>query len=74
MINKPIKNFSETPTPYAIICSKHNQVFLTKVEYDYQMNFPNRTWRCPKCGEESDWDDDNYEDFYNSPTCQMDKG
>lgn len=57
---------SEIKTPYAIICPNHKQVFLTKEEYDFQMNRPNSRWICPICREISDWDDGNYENnLYN---------
>lgn len=51
------------PGPYAVICPNHGQVFLSSPEYDWQMNRPNSLWQCPLCGEEADWDDDNYEDY-----------
>lgn len=50
--------------PYAVICHKHDKVFLTKKEYIAQMDAPDSLWVCPLCGENANWDDDNYEDFY----------
>lgn len=47
-------------TPWAVICPTHGQVFLTDKEYESQMDKPNSVWFCP-CGQESEWDDDNYE-------------
>ena len=49
-------------TPWAVICSMHGRMFLTKAQYDAQMNQPDLRWRCPCCGEDANWDDDNYED------------
>lgn len=51
------------PTPYAIICSKDGQVFLSNDEYARQMSRPDSFWTCPKCGERASFDDDNYERF-----------
>lgn len=54
-------------TPYAVICSdlwpsmRHGLVYLTEEEYDRQMDAPSKTWRCPICRHEADWDDDNFE-------------
>jgi hypothetical protein len=55
------KQNDREPTPYAIICYEHSQVFLTLEEYSYQMSRPDSLWKCPLCGEVADWDDDNYE-------------
>ena len=30
---------------------------LTKAQYERQMDRPDSTWRCPKCGAEADYDD-----------------
>ncbi len=48
-------------TPWAVICPLHEQVFLTKQEYDTEMLNPDAVWTCPICGRRSQWDDDNYE-------------
>lgn len=54
-------------TPWAIWCRdsdpefSHNLVYLTKDEYDRQMNAPDSLWKCPICRCSADWDDDNYE-------------
>lgn len=52
---------SKTPTPYAVRCRIHGQVFLTPAEYDYQMDNPDALWMCPICGHAASFDDDNYE-------------
>jgi len=49
------------PTPWAVLCRKHGQQFLSAAEYDRQMNRPDARWTCPCCGATSTWDDDNYE-------------
>lgn len=48
------------PTAWAVICPVHRQVFLTREEYEAQMDDPNALWKCP-CGRQATWDDDNYE-------------
>lgn len=52
---------SSTPTRYAIICSEHGQVFLTREEYDLEMRNPDSRWTCPHCKRVAQFDDDNYE-------------
>lgn len=42
-------------------CDGGELIFLTKEEYDAQLNQPDRTWRCPFCKGEATWDDENYE-------------
>lgn len=69
---------SPTPTPYAIICYGHwdlpgygcGKVFLTKEEYNKQMAIPSKTWRCPNCRYEADFDNDNYESFLEKEDAQ----
>ena len=41
----------------------HDLVYLTNKEYIQQLEKPDQTWRCPVCGYEAIWDDDNYEEF-----------
>lgn len=48
-------------SPYVVLCDDHGQQFLTAEEYDYQMSRPDSPWRCPRCGESAQWDDDEYE-------------
>ena len=48
-------------TPWAVVCREHGQVFLTDKEYDAQMDDPDALWKCPLCGRQAEWDDDNYE-------------
>ena len=57
------------PSPWAVICHGPwdmagggcGKVYLTEAEYMAQMSVPTKTWRCPECRYEADWDDDNYE-------------
>lgn len=55
--------FEQEQTPWAIICPVHGQVFLSEKEYLRQLSKPDAKWTC-YCGEVSDWDDDNYEEYY----------
>ncbi len=48
-------------TPYAVLCDDHGQQFLTEEQYDHQMSKPDSLWRCPRCGEDAYWDDDEYD-------------
>jgi hypothetical protein len=48
-------------TPYAVLCDDHGQQFLTEHQYNLQINRPDARWRCPRCGEDAYWDDDEYE-------------
>jgi predicted RNA-binding Zn-ribbon protein involved in translation (DUF1610 family) len=54
-------------TPWAVYCrcSQHEEglIFLTSHGYNMQMSNPDALWRCPSCGEEGSWDDDNYEAY-----------
>jgi hypothetical protein len=62
---------SANPTPWAVICPQHGRVYLTNDEYRVQLDRPNAGWECTEvvtgtapvgpCGEESEWDDENYE-------------
>jgi hypothetical protein len=61
---------SVSETPWAVYCPKHGKVFLTRDEYEAQMDAVNTPWTCPRecgppevgiCGEPSEWDDLNYE-------------
>lgn len=51
-------------TPWAVLCAEHGRVFMTEDEYGRQLSRPDSRWTCPKCGEVSDFDDDNYEAAY----------
>jgi hypothetical protein len=51
---------STTPTPYAVNCPTHGQVFLTEAEYSRQMWKADSVWMCPDCHQPAQWDDDNY--------------
>jgi hypothetical protein len=55
---------STEPTPYAVRCSwcaDGGLVYLTHACYMRQMMRPDAMWRCPRCGEDARWDDNNYE-------------
>ena len=62
-IKKSNPRVSVTKTPWAIHCRTHGQVFLTHDEYGRQMRDMNSLWKCPICGHNSQWDDDNYDLF-----------
>lgn len=68
---------SNERTPYAVHCAGIDPgegfgsctiglVYLTEEEYNQQMNAPNRTWRCPKCGGDAYWSDSNFESYFES--------
>lgn len=57
-----MENRSETP--WLVKCPNHDDVFLTHIEYMEQMYAASSLWRCPICGEISEWDDDNYDYYY----------
>lgn len=52
---------SSEPTGFAVICPEHGRVFLSEEEYDRQLSRPDSTWKCPRCGKASEWDEDNYD-------------
>jgi hypothetical protein len=77
--NMSYQAVSNEPTPYRVICY-YNSLggtgcggsFLTYEEYSRQMNRPDATWQCPKCGSyDASWDDDNYEEKMGSPDDRM---
>lgn len=58
---------SETPTPWAVTCPTHHRVYLTRDEYEEQLNVHELRWRCTRlvtaapdtagpCGIASEWD------------------
>lgn len=54
-------------TRWAVICSEHGRVYLTREQYDWQMHHPDDLWRCPKCAEPAEWDDETYEASEEAP-------
>ena len=59
----PAERVSATETPWAVICPRHGQVFLTEAEYERQMLNPDNLWECaqPDCPARAEFDDDNWE-------------
>lgn len=51
---------SEAPTPWAVTCPTHGQVFLSREEYSRQLVAIDNPWTCPECEARADWDDENY--------------
>ena len=59
------------PSPWAVYCFEGpiegypgcGKVYLTEHQYDVQMSAANKSWRCPNCGQEANWDDENYESW-----------
>ena len=63
---------SEIPTPWGVhcigvdigvgyqVCNSGNIIYLTKKEYSRQLSQANSVWKCPLCGRDAWWDDDNY--------------
>jgi hypothetical protein len=66
--NKP-PHRNPPPAPYAgVVCEglggdipACGRVDLTKEQYDEQMKYPDRTWRCPQCRAEAWFDDARFE-------------
>lgn len=52
---------AEFGSPYAVICREHGRVLLTEDEYTRQLCKPDALWRCPKCGDDAQFDDVHYE-------------
>ena len=58
--------------PYAaVVCMGHGdpipacgKVDLTRAEYDEQMRYPDRGWRCPKCKADAWFDDERFEKLH----------
>ena len=46
---------------YAVNCSSCGNVSLTELQYEWQMERPDRLWQCPKCRGIAEWDDETYE-------------
>lgn len=64
-------------TPYGVFCVETFDVgkppcndgkiiYMTAECYDQQMGAPDSKWRCPRCGGEAHWSDDNYESYFDS--------
>ncbi len=64
---------SAFPTPYATVCRGDPEVghggcgvvYMTEEFYILQLDRPDSTWRCARCGYEARWDDDSYEKSLN---------
>lgn len=54
----------EPTSRYGVICEYHGHQGLTRKEYEHQMSYADRLWRCPieHCPGRTQWDDDRYED------------
>jgi hypothetical protein len=63
----PKDHVSETRTPYAVDCIgllpgfSCGKTYLTEKGYMHQMAFADATWKCPICGGDAYFDDDNFE-------------
>lgn len=63
---------SEKDAYAAVICRGYGdadfrgcgQVPLTEAQYVAQLSLPDITWRCPRCGQEADFDDTYFEDVH----------
>lgn len=65
---------SPTPTPYAVWCTgsanppeyypcSSGLIYITPQDYERQMADADAKWKCPICGSDAVWDDDNYGDW-----------
>jgi hypothetical protein len=65
----PKDHVSKARTPYAVDCEgplpefKCGKTYLTLKGYNHQMSFPDAQWKCPVCGCNAWFDDENFEDF-----------
>lgn len=50
-------------TPWAVICPEHGLTFLNHEQYMDQMYQSDSFWKCPICGNYSEWSDENYESW-----------
>lgn len=65
----PKDHVSDTRTPYAVDCPGNawghefacGKTYLTSKGYKHQMSFVNVGWKCPICGADAYFDDDNFE-------------
>ena len=64
--DNPNRDPEDPRSPWAVQCMIHGQVFLDHDEYVRQMARTNDLWVCPVCREPAEFDDDNYEDWYDS--------
>lgn len=46
-----------------IICRNCGKQDITYTNYIFQMKRVNALWRCPKCGDDCQFDDDRYEEI-----------
>jgi len=63
----PKDHVSDTPTPYAVDCDgllpEHacGKIYLTLKGYMHQIKHPDARWKCPICGADAWFDDDNFD-------------
>jgi len=65
----PSDHVSDVPTPYAVVCVgllsdfSCGTTYLTEKGYIHQMRFADMGWKCPICGADAFFDDENFEEF-----------
>jgi predicted RNA-binding Zn-ribbon protein involved in translation (DUF1610 family) len=53
-----------TEGPYAVQCPNCGLQYLTLVQYTIQLRNADALWKCPKCGSDAFFDDENFEEYY----------
>jgi len=56
--------FNNEPAFAGIVCIQHGKVDIDYLNYKAQMMDANSRWKCPKCGQVCEFDDDRYEELH----------
>ena len=48
----------------AVICPRHGSIDISYDEYKKQMREPGEQWKCPRCRQISEFDDDRYDQIH----------
>ena len=56
--------FNNEPAFAGIVCNQHGKVDIDYHNYRVQMIDATSRWKCPKCGQVCEFDDDRYEELH----------